>query len=252
MHRHRHVAGRAPAHHRVVLRRARPEHLALAVTRPDHHRDARAQPELGRGDRLQLADDGVGRHDAGQLAERRAGQLPYGVAVEVVEATARGEGRVGHHLVGHAEHDEVARATGSGRRPRAVRARSRPATPVWPHGAGVERDAGAGPVDVVATHALGEGARLGRRRDGRTTRCPSRLARPRRHGDEGLSRPRTGDDVHLVERLGRLGARLGAGDHERRPPAQRVLLRPAHFGVGRGELRTRQRDEPSAPRTRPW
>ena len=72
-------------------------------------------PSSAPGTGLELADHGVGRHDARELAQRRAGQLAHGVAVEVVEPAARGEGGVGHHLVGHAVDDEVARATGSGR-----------------------------------------------------------------------------------------------------------------------------------------
>ena len=47
VHRHRHVGRGAPADHRVVLRRARPQHLALAVAGADDHRDAGPQTELG-------------------------------------------------------------------------------------------------------------------------------------------------------------------------------------------------------------
>ena len=42
----------------------------------------------------QVPHHGVRGHHARQLAQRRAGQLPHGVAVEVVEAATQGEGRV--------------------------------------------------------------------------------------------------------------------------------------------------------------
>ena len=46
------------------------------------------------------------------------------------------------------------------------------------HGAGVERDTRAGPIDVVAPHALGQQARLGPRPAGPTTGCPCRWGHP--------------------------------------------------------------------------
>ncbi len=126
------LAGGAPAHHGVVLRGARSQHLALAVAGADDHGDPGAQPQLGAGHRLELADHRVGGHDARELAQRGPGQLAHGVAVEVVQPAARGEGGVGDQLVRQAVHDEVAgRQDHVARRP-CARARARPARPAWP------------------------------------------------------------------------------------------------------------------------
>ena len=58
------------------------------------------------------------------------------------------------------------------------------------HRAGVERDAGAGPVDVVAPHALGQRRAPRPRRGGRTTGCPCRSGRPARSpGRRSAGRP---------------------------------------------------------------
>ena len=142
---------------------ARAEHFALAVagTQDDWHPGT--QPELGGGHGLETADDGVGRHDARELAQGRSRQLAYDVAVEVVEPAARGERRVGDHLVGHAVDDEVARRQQHVRRLEALGLVRRQPGQLRRHGAGVERNAGAGPVDVVATHLLGQRPCLGGR-----------------------------------------------------------------------------------------
>ena len=162
VHRHRDVAGGAPAHHGVVLGRARTQHLALAVAGADDDGDPRPQPELGALHRLELADDRVGRHDARELPQRRAGQLAHGVAVEVVEPASRGEGGVGHELVGHAVDDEVARGEDHVGGVQALGLVLGQPGQLGGHRPGVERDPGAGPVDVVAPHALGQRPRLER------------------------------------------------------------------------------------------
>ena len=243
LHRHGHVGRGAPAHHGVVLRRARTEHLALPVTGPDDDRDPWSQPELGRRYRLELADDGVGRHHAGELAQSGAGQFAHGVAVEVVEPAARREGGIGHQLIGHAVHDEVARRQNHVSRLNALGLVLGQPGQLGRNGAGIERDPGPGPVDVVASHALGQHPRLGggpvvRPQDGLADRVTLRG-----DGDEGLPRPRTGHHVDLGEGERRLGPGLGARDDERGPPPQRILLGPADLGEGGGELGAGERHQ---------
>ena len=201
-------------------------------------------PSSAPGHRLQLADHGVGGHDARELAQRGTGQLAHRVAVEVVEPAARGEGGVGHHLVGQAVDDEVAgREDDVGRLEALGLVLGQPGQ-LGRHRAGVERDPGAGPVDVVAPHALGQPPRLGRGRGGRTTRCPCRSGRPAAvTGTKVCRAPEQATTSTSAERGRRLGPGLGAGDDHRGPPAQRVLLGPADLGVGRGQLGARQRHQ---------
>ena len=192
VHGHRHVAGGAPADHGVVLRRTRPQHLALAVAGADDHGNARAQPQLRARNRLQLADHRVGCHDARKLPQRRAGQLPHRVAVEVVQTAARRERGVGDRLIRHAVDDQVARRKDEMSRFEAPGLVVGQPEQLRRHCPGIERDPGAGPVDVVAAHALREGRAPPPQRGGRTTRCPSRPDRPwRSRGRRSAGPPST-------------------------------------------------------------
>ena len=161
VHRDRHVGRRAPADHGALFGGTRAQHLALTVPGADDDGSARSQSELGARYRLEMADNRVGRHDAGELAQRRTGQLAHGIAVEVVEPAPRGERDVGDHLVGHAPEHEVAGREDdvAGRQPGRL-VRGQPGQ-LGRHGAGVERDPGPGPVDVLAPERLGEDRCLG-------------------------------------------------------------------------------------------
>ncbi len=245
MHGDRHVARRAPAHHRVVLRRARAQHLALAVARADDHRGAGAESELGARHGFELTDHGVGGHHSRELAEPGTGQLPHGIAVEVIQPAARRERGVRHDLVRHAVDDQVPRRQDDVGRLHALGLVLVQPGELGRHRSGVERDPRARTVDVIATHALGQGPC---RKRGAVVGPQDALADRVSlciHRDKGLPGARAGDDVHLGERPRRLGPSLGAGDDQAGPPAQRVLLGPADLGMRRGQLGTGQGDQAS-------
>jgi len=65
-----------------------------------------------------------------------------------------------------------------------------------------------------------------------------------RHRDEGLARARADHDVHFAESQRGLCARLGAGDDQRRPPAQGLLLGPSHLRVRGRQLGPRHGGHP--------
>ena len=180
LYRHRHVARGAPAHHGVVLGRARPEDLALAVTGADDDGDTGPQPELGARDRFQLAHHRVGGDDARQLAERGPRQLTHRVAVEVVEPAPRSEGGVRDDLVRHAEDDVVTRRKDEVGRLQAFRLVFGEPGQLGGDRARVERDPRAGPVDVVTTHARRPAHAPRVPPGGRTKGCPCRSGPPAR------------------------------------------------------------------------
>ena len=114
------------------------------------------------------------------------------------------------------------------------------------HCAGVERDAGARPVDVVAPHALGQ-PRASAAARWSDHRMPLPIGSPcRGDGDEGLPGPRAGHDVDLGERLRRLGPGLGAGDDERSSTSAAGPARSSRpAGCVVAQLGAGQRDQPA-------